>query len=47
MSMVETIVLNKLQDYKEQGNRERFVLPNNKDISFFIDVIKECISFMS
>ncbi len=47
MSLVETMVFNKLKEYREQANRERFVISNDKDISFFIDVIKECISFMS
>ena len=34
MSMVEPMVFKKLEDHREQANRERFVLPENKDIIF-------------
>jgi hypothetical protein len=46
MSLVESMVFNKLKEYREQANRERFVISNDKDITFFIDAIKECISFI-
>jgi len=29
MNIVETMILRKLRDYREQANRDRFVLPEN------------------
>ncbi len=45
MSCIENMVFNKLSNYREQANRERFVLPEYQDISFFSQKIEECISF--
>ena len=28
---IETMVFNKLKEYREQANRERFILPKEKD----------------
>jgi len=47
MGVVETMVFNKLRAYSEQANRERFVLPADKEVSLFVDTIKECVSFVS
>jgi hypothetical protein len=47
MNIVETIILNKLEEYKEKANRDRFVLPLEKDISFFTDIINESINFLN
>ena len=33
-------------DFQEQANRERFILPENKDIDFFIQKIKDCVNFL-
>ena len=46
MDIAEIIVLSKLRDYKEQANRDRFILPEDKDISFFIQMIDGCIHFL-
>ena len=46
MDTTETIVLSKLRDYREKANRDRFILPENKEISFFIGVIDDCIRFI-
>ena len=46
MDTAEIIVLSKLRDYKEQANRDRFILPEDKDISFFIQMIDGCIHFL-
>ncbi len=35
MEFAESIVLNCLERYKEQMNHDRFILPVDKDISFF------------
>ena len=34
MNVLEPLVFKKLNDYSEQANRERFILPENKDIDF-------------
>lgn len=46
MSTAETIILNKLKDYREQANRDRFILPDDKDISFFTAIVDQCIEFI-
>jgi hypothetical protein len=46
MDAAETIVLAKLRAYREQANRDRFILPSNKDDSFFTRTIDECIGFL-
>ena len=33
------------QDYKEIANRDRFILPLEKDISFFTNIIDESVKF--
>ena len=45
MNIIECMVLNKLQDYKEIANRDRFILPLEKDISFFTNIIDESVKF--
>ena len=44
MDFVEKHVLYKLNNYKEAENRERVILPIDKDISYFISIIDECIN---
>ena len=39
MALIETCVLYKLDKYKEVSNRDRFYLPEDQDISLFINVI--------
>ncbi len=45
MDLVEKMVLNKLDDYREKENRDRFILPLEKNINFFKDIIDKCIDF--
>jgi hypothetical protein len=45
MNLVEPMVFKKLNEYREQANRERFVLNEDMEISYFINIIKECIKF--
>ena len=45
MSCVETMVFQYLNEYREQANRERFILPEKKEISFFSDVINKSVEF--
>jgi hypothetical protein len=46
MNIIELMVLNKLQEYKEKANRDRFILPLEKDIAFFTNIIENCINFL-
>lgn len=47
MSLVENMVFQRLNDYREQANRERFILPSKKYIGFFSDVIKKSVDFFN
>ena len=47
MNIIETMVLAKLNLYKEKANRDRFILPVENEISFFIDIIKQSIKFFN
>jgi hypothetical protein len=46
MAVVENMVFTKLDRYRESANRERFILPDDEKIDIFIDIIKECITFL-
>ena len=46
MSTLENVVFKKLTEYREQANRERFILPKEKDIEYFIKIIKDCLDFL-
>jgi len=46
MDTAETMVLSKLRPYREQANRDRFILPEDKDESFFTNTIDNCIQFL-
>jgi len=41
MSLIEKSVLYKLNNYRERADRGRFILPENKDISFFTNILNE------
>ena len=45
MNIIEVMVLNKLKEYKEKANRDRFVLPIENDIIFFTNIIDLCVNF--
>jgi len=47
MSVAEILIMNKLGDYREQANRERFILPEDKDVSLFISEIDHNINFIN
>ena len=46
MNLLEPLVFKKLNEYREQANRERFILPEDKNIDFFKDTIKNCLEFL-
>ena len=41
MSLIEEIILYKLDKYREIANRDRFILPNEHDISLFTNIIDQ------
>ncbi len=43
MGIVENMVFYKLREYRESANRERFILPEEKEIKFFKEIIDECV----
>jgi hypothetical protein len=43
MSSVEGVIFQKLEQYRQQANRERFILPEGKDISLFTNIVEKCI----
>ena len=45
MELCEKIILLMLDEYREVANRDRFILPNNKNISFFTDIIDKHCAF--
>lgn len=45
MSMVENMVFRHLREYREQANRERFILPEKEEISLFSDAIRKSVEF--
>jgi hypothetical protein len=45
MSIVENAVFHHLQKYREQANRERFVLPKNEEITLFSNAIQKSIEY--
>jgi hypothetical protein len=47
MSMIESMVLLKLNEYREKANRDRFILPVEKDISLFTSIIDQSIQFFN
>ncbi len=47
MNLIESLVLSKLDEYREKANRDRFILPKNKDITLFKTIIDESIEFVN
>ena len=45
MELCEKIILLMLDEYREVANRYRFILLNNKNISFFTDIIDKHCTF--
>jgi hypothetical protein len=45
MSMVENMVFMYLNEYREQANRERFLLPEKKEIGLFSQIINKSVEF--
>lgn len=47
MSGAETAIFSKLAGCRAMKNRERFILPEGKDIDYFISVVDDCVAFFS
>jgi hypothetical protein len=47
LTTTETIIIDKLTEYKLNGNRDRITLPNNIDISMILDIINNVIKFVN
>ena len=47
LEIIEQTVISKLEPYKEQANRDRFILPANEKDSLFTTEIKKCIEFLT
>ena len=45
ISLCENMIFQYLNDYRERANRERFILPEKNEISFFSDVVKKSVDF--
>ena len=46
MNIAESMVLSKLDKYREKANRDRFILPLENDLILFTDIIENCINFL-
>jgi len=46
MGLLEGMVFQKLEKYREQANRERFVLPEGETVDLFKVEIDKCLSFL-
>jgi hypothetical protein len=45
MSLVENAVFHHLREYREQANRERFILPENEEIKLFSTCINKSVEY--
>jgi hypothetical protein len=46
LKIIESITLAKLDKYREKANRDRFILPIDKNIDLFTDIVDNCIKFV-
>ena len=47
MSLIEEIILYKLNRYRERANRDRFILPEDREISLFTKVVDEACDWFN
>jgi len=45
MNIIEASVMKKLEKYRECANRDRFILPEDAEISLFTNIIDSCVTF--
>ena len=44
LTCAEKLCLLKLNKFREVANKDRFILPVDKNISFFTDIIDKCVN---
>ena len=47
MDLAEIMVLNKLDEYREKGNRDRFILPAGENIKLFTNTIDKAYEYFN
>ena len=47
LGIAETILLKKINKYREKANRDRFVLPVDKNISYFTNIIDNIVNYLN
>jgi hypothetical protein len=47
LGVAENLILDKLSSFKEVANRDRFILPVDKDISYFTNLIDKCVDLVN
>ena len=47
MGVIEQMILYKLDVFRERANRDRFILPEDKDVSFFIKIFDDAIDWFN
>ena len=47
MSLIEEIILYKLDKYRERANRDRFILPDDREISLFINIVNDACNWFN
>ena len=45
MLLAEKMVLSKLDQYREQANRDRLILPSGEDIKLFTNIIDKAVAY--
>jgi hypothetical protein len=45
MDIIELMILYKLDNFRERANRDRFILPLNKEISLFTNIFEEAVNW--
>jgi hypothetical protein len=46
LNIIENMILKKLDKYRETANRDRFILPVDKNIDLFTKIVNNCINFI-
>jgi len=47
MALIEEIILYKLDKYRERANRDRFILPEDREITLFIKIVNEACDWFN
>ena len=46
LNIIENMILKKMDKYREAANRDRFILPVDKNVDLFTKIIDQCINFI-